>query len=293
MTDQSRDPAASAALLTASLLWASGYIVMKWGLEFFHPMSLAALRMLVGGLGFLFFIPCLRGKVRYRPGDWKWFALMAVGEPCLYFVFELYALTYTTASQAGTVVAIMPILVALGAVLTLKERLPANGWIGAALAIGGVVWLSLGAESTETAPAPLWGNFLEACAAVCATVYFLCARRLSAHYPPLLITAVQTWVGALFFFPAFFLPGMGLPESVPPVVWGAVIYLGLVVGLGAYGTFNFGLSRVKAGLASLYLNLIPVFALFMGVILLGESLTLMQYPACALVLVGLFVSRRP
>ncbi|MDL2226434.1 DMT family transporter [Deltaproteobacteria bacterium OttesenSCG-928-M10] len=277
--------------MIASLLWASGYIVMKWGLDHFHPLCLIALRMLVGGLAFLWAVPWLKGKVKYQAGDWKWFAVMGLGEPCLYFIFEIYALTYTTASQAGTIAAIIPILVALGAFFTLGERMSARSWLGAGLAISGVVWLSLGAEATEAAPNPLWGNFLELCAVICASVYFLCARRLGRHYKPLLITAVQTWIGAVFYLPVLFIPGLGLPAEAPLIAWAGIVYLGLVVSLGAYGSFNFGLSRLNAGNATIYLNLIPVFALLMGVVFLGERLTLQQYPACALVLLGLFISR--
>lgn len=292
MKKLSFESTASLALLLSALLWASSYIVMKWVLDYFHPVGMTALRMLLAGGCFLFFIPLFRGNVSYKRGDWKWFLLMAAGEPCLYFLFETYALTLTTASQAGAVAAILPVFVALGAAITLKEHMSRSGWIGAGLSIAGVLWLSLAAESSEKAPAPLLGNFLEACAMLFAAVYSLCSRRLSRTYPPLFITAVQSWIGALFFFPALFVPGVGLPRNVPPLAWAGLIYLGAFISLAAYGLYNFGLSRLKAGNASLYINLIPVFALIMGMVILGERLTLQQYPACALVLAGLFISQR-
>lgn len=44
---------------------------------------------------------------RVTPG-WKYIVLLALCEPCFYFVFEGYAMIYTTASQAGMVVAALP-----------------------------------------------------------------------------------------------------------------------------------------------------------------------------------------
>lgn len=280
------------ALLLAALLWSSAYIVMKLVLEHFHPLSMIAVRMLTAALCFLLFIPYFRQRVVYVKGDWKWFALMALAEPCLYFVFETYALVYTSASQAGMVAAVLPVFVAIGATTFLKERLSAQGWIGAALAIAGVAGLSLGAEGTEKSPDPLLGNLLELAAMCFAAVYSICARRLARNYDPWFITAAQAWIGTLFFLPALFIPGMGLPDSAPPLAWAGIVYMGAVVSIGAYGMYNLGLSRMKAGSAAIYINLIPVFAVFMGFVFLNEVLSARQYLACGVVLAGLYISRR-
>lgn len=263
---------------------------MKWGLSYFPPLTLIALRTVVGGAALLAAAPFLKNLGKYQAGDWKWFVFMGLCEPCLYYILEIYALIYTTATQAGTIAATIPILVALGAFFTLKERLTVYGWLGGGLAISGVIWLSLGAEATEAAPDPLWGNFLEFCAVICASIYFLCARRLSRHYKPFLITMIQTWIGTVFYLPILFMPGLGPPAGVPALAWISIVYLGLVVALGAYGSFNFGLSRTNAGNAAVYLNLIPIFALLMGAVFLGERLTLQQYPAGALILFGVYIS---
>ena len=83
---------------------------------------------------------------------------MALCEPCLYFILEGQALTLTTASQAGMVAATLPVLVALCSVFFLGERLEGKVWAGLFLALAGVVWVSLCASATETAPRPVLGN---------------------------------------------------------------------------------------------------------------------------------------
>lgn len=54
--------------------------------------------------------------------EWKYIVLLALCEPCFYFVFEGYAMIYTTASQAGMVVAALPLAVVVAAWLLLGER---------------------------------------------------------------------------------------------------------------------------------------------------------------------------
>ncbi len=73
--------------------------------------------------------------------------------------------------------------------------------------------------------------------------------------------------------------------------WLSVTYLGIGVSLGAYGLYNFSITRMPAAKASMYMNLIPVFTLIFGMIILGERLTPMQWLASALVLGGVIISQ--
>ncbi|MCY1555114.1 EamA-like transporter family protein [compost metagenome] len=70
-----------------------------------------------------------------------------------------------------------------------------------------------------------------------------------------------------------------------------MVYLGIVVTVGAYGLYNFGVSRLPASQASGFINLIPVFTLVFAMLLLGESLNAMQMLAAALVFVGVALSQ--
>lgn len=281
---------ATLALLLAMLLWSSSFIAMKVALEGFHPMVVVFGRMGISSAVFLALWRNFR-HVRYRKGDWKRLGAMALCEPCLYFVFEAYALRYTSASQAGMIVSVMPLCVAVAAWIVLGERLARRVWSGFVLAIIGVVWLSLGGAISDNAPNPLLGNLLELCAMVSATGYVINAKKLSATYPPLFITAVQSLAGSAFFLPLLFLPTTQLPDAFPLLPTLSVIYLGTCISLGAYGLYNFGVSRLPAGQASAFINLIPVITLLMGRVLLGDQLTPQQYAASVLVLVGVLLSQ--
>jgi drug/metabolite transporter (DMT)-like permease len=279
------------SLTTAMLLWASSFIALKLAFKGYEPMLVIWGRMLVGSFCFIFLFRKLR-HIKYQKGDGKYLLFMAICEPCIYFIFEAKALQLTTASQAGLITAMLPLLVAFGAMAFLKETVTRQTLTGFAVAIVGACWLSLAADSSDDAPHPLLGNFLEFLAMVAAAGYTLSLKHLSARYSPFFLTAVQCWVGAIFF--AFFLlsPDINLPREFYPIPALAVFYLGSFVTLGAYLLFNYGVSLIPASRASAYVYLIPVFSVILGFIVLGERFTSSQYFASALVLFGVYLSQR-
>ncbi|WP_035104283.1 DMT family transporter [Desulfohalovibrio reitneri] len=277
-------------LLAAVLLWGSSFIALKTAMDAFHPMVVILARLVIASAVFLLLWPRIRPpKIERR--DVPAILGMALFEPCLYFIFEGYAISYTTASQAGMITAILPLLVAVAARFVLGERTSPRTLFGFALSISGVVWLSAAAVDTEHAPNPALGNLLEFAAMCCATGYVISAKKLTAKYNSWFLTAVQAFAGAVFFTPFLALPGVPVPQVFPAIPTACLFYLGVVVSIGAYGLYNLGVSRVTANQSSVFINLIPVTAVVLGWLLLGETFTGQQMLASVLVFAGVFLSQ--
>jgi len=291
MTDQKRAALMPMLELTAaSILWASAFIAFKFAFRAYDPMFVLFARMLVASLCFLPLAARFRNQV-YRPGDWKPILLMSVFEPCLYFLFETAAIQNTEAAQAGMIVAMLPLLVAVGAHFLLKETVTRRTWAGFGLAVSGAALLSVQSGATENAPNPALGNFLEFLAMCCAMGYTIMLKKLCTRYSPLFLTATQALIGCLFFLPLMFLPGQRLPTEFVLVPALSVIYLGAVITLGAYALYSYGVSKIPASQASAFINLIPVATVLMARFSLGEVFGTGQYLASALVLAGVFISQ--
>lgn len=280
----------SIALFAAVLIWASSFVAMKVAVMAFGPLLVIFGRMAVASV--IFGCIALRtGIPRVRRQDVVIIICMALCEPCMYFIFEAFALRYTTASQAGMITAMLPLMVAAVAFVSLGERPRARTWAGFFIAVAGVVWLSAASVSSDQAPNPVLGNTLEFLAMVCATGYTVLLKRLSSTNSPWFLTAVQAVAGALFYLPGLLLPMAHVhgDPSVDGVL--AILYLGSVVTIGAYGLYNFGVSRMPASQASAFVNLIPVFSVILGTVLLGETFTAWQIAASVVVLVGVGLSQ--
>ena len=280
------------ALSAASLLWGSAFVAMKYAVTVFDPMVVVFGRMFLAALVLLPIAWRLHPHQDHRPGDLKWLLLLGLGDPCLYFAFEANALKLTTASQAGMVAATLPLMIAGAAMAFLGERVTMRTLAGFALALAGVAWLTGASVPDAGAPNPALGNFLELLAMAAATCYIVTAKHLSTRYSPLYLTAVMAVEGALFFFPALFLPSTTLPTVFPVAALASIAFLGIGVTLFAYLFYNYGASNMPATQAGAFVNLIPVVAVLLGWLLLDEIFTLQQCAASGLVLAGVLVCQR-
>lgn len=279
-------------LIGAMILWASSFPALKIAFRSYDPMVVIFGRMLVASICFLIIGFRYRYSFSYQKGDYKLILFMVFCEPCLYFLFEAQAIVYTTASQAGMITAILPVLVMITAAFFLKERTGIKGWVGAALAVLGVIWLTIESSPEKNAPNPILGNFLEFLAMVCATGYMVAMRRLTRNYSPFFLTAVQAFVGCFFYLPFLLLPSTNLPSSFEAESGLAICYLGAVITIGAYGLYNYGIKHVPASQAATFVNLIPVISVFLGWLVLGETFEKNQFFAAAVVMTGVWLTQQ-
>lgn len=275
-------------LTLAMLLWASAFIALKIAFESYSPMLVIWLRMLIACLFFCFFIRQFM-RFEYRKGDWKLLMLMSLLEPCLYFVLEAQALLNTSAAQAGTITAILPLLIAVIAYFTVGERINRRQLGGFIMAFAGVITLTYFSESNAAAPNPIWGNFLEFLAMCCAAIFSVLLKHFSSRYSAIFLTAFPSMVGAVFFLPfQFFLP---LPSTFEWQGVAAILYLGAGVTIGAYLCFNYALTRVPVTVGGSFGNFIPVFTVILAWLILDEQLTKMQWLAAGIIAVGIYISQ--
>lgn len=270
------------ALAGAVVLWGASFSVTKSAFESFKPMTVIWLRMVVASIAVALAWRWLP-KPKRRPGDERLLAIAILCIPCLYYLFEGYAVVYTTSGQAGMISAILPLMVGGGAWLWWREPL---GWRWAAAiaaSLLGVGLLSWGSVVSADAPNAILGNALEVGAMASAAGSMLIVKRLSERYSPWILTALQP-LGGLIFFAPWALPDLASRSlAASPTAWGQVVFLGLGASLGAFGLYNFALSLLPAGRASLAINLVPVVALLAGWVVRGETLTSIQLAGAALI----------
>ena len=280
-----------AAILAAVLLWGGSFSAMRVAVHVLNPWSVMWLRMTIALIVLIPFTGRVWPKT-YQKGDWIFLLPMVIFQPCLYFFLESHALVLTTSSQAGVIAASVPILVSVGAWLFLKESVHGLTFVGFVVAVAGVTGLTLMQTSGGPAQNPVLGNTLELGAMVSAAANMLIVKQLSSRYNPWTLTAMQTLAGFIFF-----LPGLYYMWPVDQSIWTvnlilSMLFLGSLVTLGAFGLYNWGMSRVPASRAATFINLVPVTAVVLGWVILNESLNLFQIIASAVVVGGVYLSQK-
>lgn len=278
------------SIIFAMFIWGSSFIALKSAMVDLGEFTVIFFRMFIASLCFLYFIKDFI-KYDFTKKDIKFIMLLAFFEPCLYFIFEAKALLYTSASQAGMITSLMPIITAMAAGYFLKEIISRQLIFGSAIATFGAIWLSVQAATTASAPNPLLGNFLEFCAMFCAAGYTIVARYLADKYSAIFITAIQAFIGTIFFLPFFIYEYFTVDMNFTSTAIGWLFYLGVVVTLGGYGLYNYALTKIDASKASMFIYLIPVFTLILAYSFLGEKLSIPELIASATILGGVILTQ--
>lgn len=279
-----------AALIATMLVWGLSFIGTKIALNSFTPFVCIFLRF---GLASLFFLLVFirQGFPQLSREHHRKLILTALFQPGLYFAFETIGLTYTTASSASIILALVPIAVLILAHFILKEAISAYSVAGIFLSVLGIVVLVLGGNHSWSWQGYVLGNLLIVGAVFSAALYMVLARDLGKTLSSLQITGFQVLYGTALFAPFFFyyLPRVQWAQ-VSMQSYGAIVFLSLFCTIGGFLAYNFALTRIEASRASIFINGVPVVTAVGAWFILGEKLTLLQMGGGALVLLAVFIS---
>lgn len=285
-------PADLAALAAVSLVWASAFIAIKIAVPHTGPLWLAAIRVTVG---FLTLAPFVIGRGFIFPSSGRTWALI-LGTAAFNIAVPFFLISWAEQTiDAGVASLLMgtgPFLALIGShFFTDDDRMTPQKVIGVLCGFAGIVAIvgldavsGLGGQHLLSQAAALGGS-------MCYVIAGLLIRRIDL--PPGPLACIALGIGSASLLVAALLVD-GLPTaSMLAGSWPALLYLGVFpTGIAYLVRFhlirNIGYSTFAMGV-----NLIPVFGVLLGVVLLGEPLTLRVAIALALVVLGLFVSRLP
>ena len=227
------------------------------------------------------------------------FALAGATGVTLYFFMENIALTMTSASNVGVIVAIAPLFIALIATfVTREERVGVKFFAGFVMAISGIALISF--TGAAAGDAGLAGCLLAVLAALAWAVYSTIGKRIAKLGLSTVATTKRTFAwGLVFMMP--FLPvmgfgqgaeGAGLAGLLDPGMLGNLLFLGLIASATCYVMWNKAASIVGVVSVSAYLYLTPVVTVVASVIVLAESLAWQIVLGVVLTVTGLVLSER-
>lgn len=283
---------ANASLALAGCLWGTGFLFGKIA---FREMTVAE------NIFFRFFFACLilvpiliaKWKPFARTDLWWLFPAAVVGVP-VQFVMQFKGLQMTTVSHASLIVGTLPVLIALSSTFFLQERLSRVEWGALLLSPAGVLAIAFSAgHSTQAAGLTVLGDVLVLLSMCAAAVSILISKHLMGNYDSLQITVWMLTIGAALLF-------IGIECFAPvrfhfsPTTWGAAAAQGLLATASAYLAWNWGLERIPASRAGVFLNLEPLVGTLLGVSLLHEGLGPIAILGGILILgPAVYFSRRP
>jgi drug/metabolite transporter (DMT)-like permease len=281
------------AFATAGSLWGTGFFFGKVALNEMPVATMVLFRFVFACAGLLPFI--FFDRPRFAGREWGWvLAASVLGVPVQYLV-QFKGLSLTTVSHASLMVGTLPMLLALAAVVFAGERLHFGGWLALAASTFGAALIALSSKGASgTAHASVQGDLLVVLSMFAAIAWILISKRLMRHHSPLMVTVSVYWIGALILA-AVVVTTSGIPSlHYSHRVWVAVAEQGLFATASTTVLWNWGLKRVPASQAGIFVNLEPLVGAILGVSLLHEVLGRMALAGGALIIGGaVYFSYKP
>lgn len=277
--------------VVAMVFWGMSFVWSTQVYQSLNPTATIFLRLAVATVFFTAILFAFRQNERIRKEHLKLFALAALFEPFLYFIFEGYGLKDTSPIIGSTIIALIPLVTPIAASIFLKERLTAKNIIGIVVSFLGVVAMLLN-KDLEFVASPKGVLFL--CGAVVVAVgYSIALSKLTKFYKPMTITWVQNIIGMIYFIPMVIVMERFEPSNFANV--GAYIVplacLGVFCSATAYALWAYAFSKLGASKANVYSNLIPVFTAIFSYFIIHEALTAGKIVGILLVVAGLVLSQ--
>ena len=266
--------------ISVPMIWGMGFVFAKGALEYFPPILLMAFRFLVTASVLIWFVKPpvhLFGRI----------ALIALVSAAIQYSLTFTGLKDLDASVAVLVVQLeVPFMVLLGAIF-LKERPDLQKYLGIILAFAGVALIA-GEPRLNSAYTPL--------ALVVGGAFFwavgqVMIRSLGEVGGFTLIAWVAVMATPqLFIASAVFEENhIELIRNANWIVWGTVVYLGLVMTAVGYSIWYHLLGKYELRQVGPYLLLLPVFSIIASSIFLNEQMTLTAWFGGTIVIFGIAV----
>lgn len=254
----------------SSLFWGVSFILTK---EIFAiaptitVFQLISFRLLLASIVLLPILAINGTLERIRKGDLKWFLLLALAEPFLYYIMETNALRLVSGSLTSVIIATIPLFVTITYVVLYRQKLHASLYIGVILSLIGVIvmllgdgGLNIGANDKVTM---LKGLALLVGAVIVAVAYTLLIAKVADHYQATTVIGYQNIIGLIYYLPVMlFFDGdtlVTIPISAKLIL--LILCLGVFCSALGYIFYCYGVQYLGPAAACVFNNIIPIFTL--------------------------------
>jgi drug/metabolite transporter (DMT)-like permease len=280
-------------LLGMTLIWGSNFSLIKAALRQMPELGFNTLRMALGSVLFAAIIQHRHGirglAARLDGRDWISLVTLGVVGHFAYQLLFMAGVARTSVANSSLVFGCTPVTVALMSSFLGHERITAARWAGVALSLAGI-YLVVGQANQRGASA--FGDLLIFGAMLCWAIYTVGSRSLLTRHSPLVVTGWTMAIGTALYAP-FGVPSLLRLDwaGVDWWAWGLLTYSAVFALVVAYLIWYTAVQRVGNSRTSIYSNVVPLVAMSVAAVVLGEPITTRKIAGAAAILAGVALTR--
>ncbi|MDF1609603.1 DMT family transporter [Hoeflea sp. YIM 152468] len=285
--NRSMDLATWGLLVLLGFIWGGSFFFGRIAVQHVPPMTLVLFRVALAAIALHIAFGRMPGFYQTLTSRWRALMIMGLINNAIPFTLIFIGQTQIGAGLASILNATTPVWAVLVAqVLTTDEKITAAKLIGCGLGLAGMILL-IGPSALGLADSPLWAML----AAIGAAISYGFAATFGKRFkgvPPRITATGQLTASSVIMLPLAVLVDQPWTLPVPSLeVIAAILALALVSTAFAYILFFRILSVAGATSASLVTLLVPPAAIVLGILFLGETLSLTEALGLGLIALGL------
>lgn len=287
--------AAYAALTISALVWGGSIVGQKLALGAFSAVETSLIRG-IGALAIL--IPLWwwteGSRTTLTARDLKVLSLLGLGVLGNHLL-TLFGLRYIGASTAGVLIGASPAITALLSSLLVRDIPFSKVAGGCAVSFAGVALVSGIGGDAPMGDHPWLGGALVLLGLVSWALYSIGGRQVMERLSPLTVNWTTLSLSLLLQIPLLWTDQKMLltgTSAVPVSGWLAVGYLIVFATALGQQAWLFGVQGVGPSRAGVFVNLIPVSALLLSAVILGEAIGAREIAGIVLILTGVWLVGR-
>jgi len=283
-------------LILATLFWGGNFALGKAVSGSIPPLTLSYIRW---ALALMLFLPFVWQEVRGQKENMlkNWQALAGLGitgvlgfNMCVYLSVQ-----YTTAINASLINSFAPVVIILLSMVFLQERLSGKQGIGICISMFGVVWIITRGEIGKLLELQFnTGDLIMLAAVILWGIYNIVLKKKGKIAPQKTIFVGSILGGLIFTFPLIILEnyrlGLSWLFNLTTIHYLSLLYFGIFPTIFSFLFFNKAMLEVGPSKASIFSNLIVVFASIFGILFLGEKLLWAHLVGGVLIIIGVILT---
>ncbi len=276
-------------LVALSLLWGGSFFFIGIAVKELPPVTIVTLRVSMAAVALLIVCRIMGLHLPRQWAVWRAFFGMGLLNNIIPFCLIVWGQTHIASGLASILNATTPLFTVIVAhFLTADEKMTGNKLAGVLIGFVGVATM-IGPAAFGGAASSLWGQIAILGAAISYSFAGIFGRRFKAMgVPPLMTATGQISSSTLMLIPAALLIDKPWTLAMPSLgTWGALIGIALLSTALAYLIFFRILATAGATNLALVTFLIPVSAILLGSLILGEQLEIKHFAGMAMIAAGL------
>ena len=282
-------------LLGTNLFFAINYSAVKYFTlnHYAGPFGINILRIGVSLILFWILFLFKKPEKNLELKDVPAFLLCALTAIALNQMLFIKGIAFTFPIHAALLTLITPILITIIAARLLKERITWQKSFGLILGVLGALLLIGKKEVSSPGENLLLGDILVILSSIAYTFYFILVKPLMKKYSPVQVIRWLFTFGFIMIVPFCLKEFSVIKWQVFTFEDWFLLFLIVVPGTFLAYIFNvYGIQKLSASMAGVYIYSQPVFAVIIAMVFLKEELSPSKIIAAVFIFTGVFLSNR-